>query len=32
MSLIIDASGSGGDLGRAHGEVARPQIAAALAA
>ena len=30
MSLIIDASGR--DLGRAHGEAARPQIAAALAA
>ena len=32
MSLIIDASGSGRDLGRAHGEAARPHIAAALAA
>ena len=32
MSLVIDATGTGRDLGRAHGEAARPQIAAALAA
>jgi len=32
MSLVVNASGSGRDLGRAHGEAARPQIAAALAA
>lgn len=32
MSLIIDAAGDGRALGRAHGEAARPQVAAALAA